>query len=51
MTLKEALDITLSGYGPCSQHTLAEWLQARDLYRGNQESALRTIPRVKPPIV
>ena len=47
MTLKQSLDITLSGYGPCSKHTLAEWLQARDLFRGNQPAALRTIPTVK----
>ena len=43
MTLKEALNITLSGYGPCSHYTLAEWLEARDLYRSNQSAALKVI--------
>ncbi len=43
MTLKEAMSISLSGYGPCSQHTLADWLQARDIFRKNQEAAMRQI--------
>jgi len=43
MTLKEAAGIALTGYGPCSQHTLAEWLQARDMYRSNQISALKQL--------
>ena len=43
MTLKEAMNISLSGYGPCSQHTLAEWLHARDIFRRNQEAAMKQI--------
>ena len=47
MTLKDALYISLTGYGPCSQFTMAEWLQARELFRGNQEKAMSQIHRGK----
>jgi hypothetical protein len=43
MTLKEAAYITVSGYGPNSNHTLEEWLYARDLFRKNQKAALSQI--------
>ena len=43
MTLRESMNITLSGYGPCSTHTLAEWLMARDMYRKNQVAAEKQI--------
>lgn len=43
MTLKEAAYISLSGYGPTSMFTLAEWLEARDLFRKNQKAAYREI--------
>jgi hypothetical protein len=40
MTLKEAAYITVTGYGPCSQFTLEDWLHARELFRKNQKAAL-----------
>jgi hypothetical protein len=43
LTLKRALYITFTGYGPCSDFTLAEWLEARDFFRANQEVALKSI--------
>jgi len=43
MNLRQAMNISLSGYGPCSQHTLAEWLHARDIFRRNQEAAMKQI--------
>jgi hypothetical protein len=43
MTLRESAYITITGYGPCSQFTLAEWLHARDLFRKNQKAALAQI--------
>ena len=43
MTLKEAMNISLSGYGPTSMHTLAEWLEARDMFRKNEGAAMKLI--------
>ena len=43
MTIKRAAYIALSGYGPCSLFTLAEWLEARDLYRKNEKTAMAQI--------
>jgi hypothetical protein len=43
MTLKEAVYITYTGYGPCSQFTLEEWLHARELFRKNEKAALRQL--------
>jgi hypothetical protein len=43
MTLKEAAYIALSGYGPCTLHTLEEWLHARALFRANQKAAMQQI--------
>ena len=40
MTLRESVYITLTGYGPCSQFTLAEWLHAREMFRNNERAAL-----------
>ena len=40
MTLKEAAYISLTGYGPCSQFTLAEWLHARELHRKNEKTIM-----------
>ena len=47
MSLKTAAYISMTGYGPCSQFTLKEWLYARDLFRANQTKALSEIG-VKP---
>ena len=41
--LKRAAYIALSGYGPCSMFTLKEWLEARDLFRANQDKAYTEI--------
>ena len=43
MTLREATNIALTGYGPCAQFTLEEWLHARDMYRNNQSAALKQL--------
>ena len=42
-TLREIAYIAVSGYGPTSQYTLAEWLEARDIFRANQAKALREV--------
>ena len=39
MNLKEALYITLTGYGPCATFTLKTWLEARDRLSGNSRKA------------
>ena len=43
MDLKKAMYISLKGYGPCSDFTLAEWLEARDLFRANQKAAMAQV--------
>ena len=43
MDLKRIAYIALTGYGPCSDFTLAEWLEARDLYRSNQTKILNSL--------
>ena len=43
MSLKDALYISTSGYGPCSTFTLAEWFEARDMFRNNQAKAFKSI--------
>jgi len=43
MTLKEAMYISLRGYGPTSPFTLATWLEANELFRNNREKALKLV--------
>ena len=35
--------IRASGYGPCSQFTLAEWFEAKDFYKANIQLCKRLI--------
>jgi hypothetical protein len=50
MTLREACYISLTGYGPCSQFTLKEWLEAREFFRANQAAALAQLNLPKVPM-
>ena len=43
MNIREAMFISLKGYGPTSMYTLEDWLKARDLFRANQEAAYKLI--------
>ena len=43
MDLKRAAYIAVSGYSSHNEWTLAEWFEARDLFRENQEEALQRI--------
>jgi len=47
MNLRQAMNITLTGYGPGSQFTLAEWLHARELFRKNEKAAMAQV-NIKP---
>jgi len=48
MDLKEAMYISLKGYGPESMYTLEDWLKARALFRANQEAAYKlvSVPKI-----
>ena len=43
MTLTRAMYISSYGYGPSSPFSLAEWLQARGVYRKHQAAAQKTV--------
>jgi len=43
MSLRDAMYISLRGYGPESPYTLATWLEARDKFRQNEKAAMQQI--------
>ncbi len=43
ISLRDAMYISLRGYGPESPYTLATWLEARDKFRQNEKAAMQQI--------